>query len=367
MSYQSPDPANPSPDSNTGSSPVYSVTPGRSRMALWSMILGIVAIPTTVVIIGFPLGMAALVLGIISLVAIHKDPALGRKGMAISGIVLGALSFTMIPIALLIAILVPSLGRARELANRSACGANLRGLGMALEMYANDNSNQFPLVQYAPYSPALNNPSGTAVGDAKTTSAAYYAAGPANQAGSPTAGLWIPVLQGNVPPKQFLCKSDPFAAAPAATTDATGNYFNNFQSGSQLSYSVAYPWDTTGRVLPHWKATADAMLPLASDMAPLDGTGTPPRHLAVSGRSAAAPKTYNSANHGGEGQNILFADSHVEFRNGPWCGQGGDNIWTLGPGAGTPVTPGPLSIPAPEGPTYDTVMVPVRDATTGGM
>ena len=42
-------------------------------------------------------------------------------------------------IALLISILLPSLSRARELAKRAVCAANLRGIGQSQHIYSNDN------------------------------------------------------------------------------------------------------------------------------------------------------------------------------------------------------------------------------------
>src|SRR3954463_11674355 len=47
-------------------------------------------------------------------------------------------------IALLISILLPSLNRARETANRVKCGSNLRQIGQALLLYSNENKNLFP-------------------------------------------------------------------------------------------------------------------------------------------------------------------------------------------------------------------------------
>ncbi len=44
-------------------------------------------------------------------------------------------------IALLIAILLPALGKARETANGSLCLSNMRQLGIGHQMYANDNSD----------------------------------------------------------------------------------------------------------------------------------------------------------------------------------------------------------------------------------
>ena len=48
-------------------------------------------------------------------------------------------------IAVLVGILLPTLGKAREAANRTKCLSNLRQIGTALQMYANANKDQVPL------------------------------------------------------------------------------------------------------------------------------------------------------------------------------------------------------------------------------
>ena len=47
-------------------------------------------------------------------------------------------------IALLMAILMPALGRAREQARRMRCGSNLKTMGQALHMYASQNNDFLP-------------------------------------------------------------------------------------------------------------------------------------------------------------------------------------------------------------------------------
>src|SRR5260370_10870193 len=47
-------------------------------------------------------------------------------------------------IALLIAMLLPTLSKARENAIRAKCASNIRQWGQALHMYANDNKGYFP-------------------------------------------------------------------------------------------------------------------------------------------------------------------------------------------------------------------------------
>src|SRR6476646_5638693 len=47
-------------------------------------------------------------------------------------------------IAVLIAILMPALGRAREQGNRIKCLSNMRQIGMAFQSYMNENKLHFP-------------------------------------------------------------------------------------------------------------------------------------------------------------------------------------------------------------------------------
>jgi prepilin-type N-terminal cleavage/methylation domain-containing protein/prepilin-type processing-associated H-X9-DG protein len=56
-------------------------------------------------------------------------------------------------IALLISILLPSLSKARESANRVACLSNLRQLGNATIMYTNENKGWFPRASVAAFQP----------------------------------------------------------------------------------------------------------------------------------------------------------------------------------------------------------------------
>ena len=58
-------------------------------------------------------------------------------------------------IAILAAILFPVFARAREAARQTTCGSNLRQLGSALRMFAQDNDEKYPmLARHYPPSPA---------------------------------------------------------------------------------------------------------------------------------------------------------------------------------------------------------------------
>lgn len=59
------------------------------------------------------------------------------KGLAMAGLVVSILS-SVLTLGLMVSILLPSLSRAREQANRVKCASNLRQIGMAATLYAQD-------------------------------------------------------------------------------------------------------------------------------------------------------------------------------------------------------------------------------------
>lgn len=69
----------------------------------------------------------------------------GRSNCTRKGFTLVELLVVIGIIALLIAILLPTLGKARESAKRAVCLSNLRQLYMANQMYANANKGQIPI------------------------------------------------------------------------------------------------------------------------------------------------------------------------------------------------------------------------------
>jgi prepilin-type processing-associated H-X9-DG protein len=92
----------------------------------------------------FTCGLAGIAGLICSILGLKKSNEIGTgRGMAIAGIVIGAFSLLFVP-ALLASIMLPSLARAREKANEVKCAANLRQIGQAIVMYANDNKGYAP-------------------------------------------------------------------------------------------------------------------------------------------------------------------------------------------------------------------------------
>ncbi|MBC8105983.1 MAG: zinc-ribbon domain-containing protein [Anaerolineae bacterium] len=106
-----------------------------TKLAIASLIFGCIGVIVPVV------GVVAVTLGIIALLK-TRNPQVGGRGIAIAGISVGGAGFVIS--ACLMSILLPSLGRARETANRVKCASNLRQIGQAMLLYANDNRGAYP-------------------------------------------------------------------------------------------------------------------------------------------------------------------------------------------------------------------------------
>jgi hypothetical protein len=374
-----------------------------SGMAVTAMVLSIIGVATSCLLIGFPIVIIGIILGIVALSQINRRPQeLAGKGYALAAIITGAAGgFLMIPLA--IAILLPSLGRARELSNRAYCAANLRGIVQSMNIYANDNADTFPVVMPAPAPGTYTFAQGLA-GNTNTTVDPslnlMYDKSTRAAAGSVTACWWVLVLKNQVSPRQFICKSDPVATSTPAAISNAANVFNlDFQDATQFSYSSAYPWNAAaGSPMPvggWWKSVTDSSLPIMADMAPENGTGSNPIEATAGygiGPAGGNTRSWNSNNHQRDGQNVGFSDAHVEFTRRPDVGPNNDNIWTHngtgGPAQnGTPISAGTVTSRYGFGPAargveaggppgfppgiligggpFDVVMVPIADVSTG--
>lgn len=110
-----------------------------SGMAIASLVLGICSVLGCSILTAIP----ALILGGIALSKIGKSRgALVGTGQAIAGLVLGGLGLLVVPI--LAAILLPAISQARGAAQQASCMNQARQLGMAMQQYSLDHTNQLP-------------------------------------------------------------------------------------------------------------------------------------------------------------------------------------------------------------------------------
>ena len=109
-----------------------------SGLAITALVLGILSIFTF-----FLTALPAIICGIVALVKISKSSGkLKGSGLAIGGIATPAAALPIV--AMLLAILMPALVRARTVAERVVCAANMKGLAMATMVYANDYDDKLP-------------------------------------------------------------------------------------------------------------------------------------------------------------------------------------------------------------------------------
>jgi prepilin-type N-terminal cleavage/methylation domain-containing protein len=255
-------------------------------------------------------------------------------------------------------ILVPYLINARETDRRTRCANNLRQIQEALSAYLRQNNNSYPRVVYD----ATGNPNGyTAFTGPEDPDP--FAAGSAVRPNDVTASLWLLVRSGLVRPSVFVCPSSEQVA-----DGLVGVAFKrgNFASPANLSYSYAQPFSAAlGYRIDDSRPATFIVL---ADMNPgvSDGydvtrpqVGSPPLELSLA----------NSRNHSGAGQNILSAAGDVRFVNTPFCGVGGDNIYTTlrrAPLTGEqPLANGPGVCEPNLGPawSYDAYLVPLASET----
>jgi prepilin-type N-terminal cleavage/methylation domain-containing protein len=260
-------------------------------------------------------------------------------------------------IALLISILLPSLARARELAKRAVCSANLRGIGQAQHIYSNDNSEWFPVSVFL-------EPTGTTPGETAVNFIGMLSEGttdlytprvptaPPPPDVHPSKSLFLLIIQGSSTPKQFICPSsgdqeDDLRNRNGTTVTAAQPGINrfDFRGYPYLSYGYQLPFARKGRP---WQ-NSDVRMALMADKGPYFEAGTPnttkgttrdrlvpgatePQFTGNGGAVLRVPndewRPYNSRNHNTEGQNVLFADDHVDFEKKPLVGVNNDNIYT---------------------------------------
>jgi prepilin-type N-terminal cleavage/methylation domain-containing protein/prepilin-type processing-associated H-X9-DG protein len=214
-------------------------------------------------------------------------------------------------IALAIAMLMPSLCRSRETANRVKCASNLRSVGQAMLLYANDNKGAYPRATF--------------VEGALPT---WGTAAPAPN--DVSAALFILLRTQDITPEVFVCPSSNAEKWDFGGGSNTAMNWSNWTDVNRnLSYSYHNPYSKYhqpgGPPEPEMLAVEFAV---AADINPGVGGNYSDVTAVTTTSSARDMKRANSKNHDEDGQNVLYGDGHVSFEQNPFAGVDRDNIYT---------------------------------------
>jgi prepilin-type N-terminal cleavage/methylation domain-containing protein/prepilin-type processing-associated H-X9-DG protein len=243
-----------------------------------------------------------------------------REGGMRKGFTLIELLVVVGIMAILMGILLPAAEHVRHQAYITQCASNLRQIGQAELMYANDNQGNFPRTIYVADAPITQ---GTGI----TATNPFQPGGPT--ANDVTAAVWLLMRSEHLPTMLMICPyDDVMTYIPDSANPQNQSNFSNWQLN--LGYSFADPYPSSSAANAGYRLTnhLPAQFALAADRNPgvhppnSDATG------ATSSSSERQIENANSTNHEKDGQNVLFADWHVDFLHDPFDGIGQDNIYT---------------------------------------
>ena len=268
-------------------------------------------------------------------------------------------------IALLVGLLMPTLGRAREQANRVKCASNLRALGQALVLYADGNRGNYPRT-FATLSPGSGNGDDDdpcARGNVTANRGSDLTVKDAN--GDPftinETFPKTPVGANNIPAAMFLLLRMRLATAANFVCPATGATPDTFEGNDvltrgnftgadieprgsllrHLSYGYADPYPSSASGDFRMNTRMKPGFALMADMGPgnCPVCGVPSISNVYRTRlvndSPSQMAFMNSMNHQKQGQNVLFVDGHVDFATTPFVGINKNHIYVRDTEVGT--------------------------------
>ncbi len=260
---------------------------------------------------------------------------------------------------------------ADESQNRKKCASNLRQIGQAIMLYANENRGAYPRTIFKPAQakkPTWGTPYDEKNKDlGASTNANPFSADDDTEglkyrpaANDVTSALFLLMRTQDITSEVFICPSTKqekfdFGAGNNTAMNWT-NWPGNKGLAEHLSYSYQNPYPSQAAIDKGFKLNTAIPVDfaVASDMNPGGNaltkiaTDTPVEQQAEG----------NSHNHQGDGQNVLYVDGHVDFKTTPLCGMKDENIFTYGDsGTDFPKKGGEGVVGPPSGPS-DSILLP---------
>jgi prepilin-type N-terminal cleavage/methylation domain-containing protein/prepilin-type processing-associated H-X9-DG protein len=261
-------------------------------------------------------------------------------------------------IGLLIGILIPAVFSALEQANRASCANNLSQIGKAGRTYATAHRQKWPKVfnSESKYWDDVGNTRQDFVDPDTTTEPTTQTVGDNGKApDSNMANFWVLIAVQGMTPQSFICPSASKSFSPDNSV-VRYNGVRDFRGQDRVSYSYQNVFGSY--TLTETTSTHSSTFAIASDCTPmryqfktfvdakLDASAEttfeqteetePWIHPSGGGQAYTITQAYelNSPNHNWKGQNVLYLDGHVEWKEHPYCGPVYDNIWMARPKAG---------------------------------
>ncbi len=263
---------------------------------------------------------------LIELRAVRRRDGAPRRSSAPAAFTLVELMIVIGILAMLVGLLMPSLGRARVIARQATCRGNLHSIGTAMATYRTE-FNTFPNV----YSDrggayligaAIRNPDFNLKGN--------------------SCNMFVLVRQDLIESTAFLCAS----AGHKKYLQENPALDDDFASFANVSYSmhVQRPEQSSNKETRALGLNPDSSMPIMADRTPLSGDTSWGEHSASGGWEAKPTlatveggitdslgednRNKNSYNHEREGQNVLRVDASAAWSTTSNAGINGDNLWT---------------------------------------
>lgn len=252
-------------------------------------------------------------------------------------------------IALLVAILMPALSKAKEMAKQIQCASQQNSIGKAMYMYMGENKGSMPTTKTAGVT-TYGNAGGIQLYGTANTPKNWYTLDDKTWDWSIAKGnvggcLYLLVKYEDLVPKMFLCPSSPNDEEMSMQTALDANPaiqnwsdMQGFASLNNLSYSYHDPYGTAAVLDDSSSSGLVVMADKSHAFAPGDGTLTPNIGTGPVGffdndwTDQNSPDAHgNTINHRTQVQNVLFMDSHVKKYSKPNVGVADDNIYSHWP------------------------------------